>query len=287
MSNKRSQIVPSFRSSAKWLASRCFRSCTIILLVLTISLSAFSQSSGSSSSGGAPRRDPQAIAAVEQALDALGNKTAYLHVHTIVIRGNIQTVDGQAISSFLWEDDLSGKIPEFRKEIRSGNSVALLVSGHGTPSQHRDGRQRQLPVQVALALPPFYVPGVVLTRQLNNPTYSFQLVDDADGLIHVRTSWQLNLGTASVSVQDWYFSTNTKLPVRVQYVLPNSEKPSQLKPVFLEFSDFRTVTASGIAIPFSMIGHGVNQQIRKFAVTEAQINTPIDSNHFEMNGGQQ
>jgi len=254
---------------------------------LTISLSAFSQSSGSSSSGGAPRRDPQAIAAVEQALDALGNKTAYLYVHTIVIRGNIQTVDGQAISSFLWEDDLSGKIPEFRKEIRSGNSVALLVSGHGTPSQHRDGRQRQLPVQVALALPPFYVPGVVLTRQLNNPTYSFQLVDDADGLIHVRTSWQLNLGTASVSVQDWYFSTNTKLPVRVQYVLPNSEKPSQLKPVFLEFSDFRTVTASGIAIPFSMIGHGVNQQIRKFAVTEAQINTPIDSNHFEMNGGQQ
>src|SRR5258707_1111645 len=91
------------------------------------------------STAGPPVREPQAIAVVEQAVAALGGADAQQTVRTAVIRGTMQTADSPAASSFLWEDDLSGKVPEFRKEIRSVGSVHIFISGHGEPAHQRNG----------------------------------------------------------------------------------------------------------------------------------------------------
>jgi hypothetical protein len=261
-------------------------SAVISLLALILgTIAALAQAPGCNALAGGPAvRDPQAVAVMESALAALCGKDAHATLRTAVIRGNMQSAEGKAVSAFLWEDDLSGKMPEFRKETGAGDSAQVLVSGHGAPAQQRGGAPKRLPWQAALALPPLYLPGVVLARQLNNPSYSLRWVGTGNGLNHVRVCWGLNAATAAVSIQDWYFDPGASLPVRVEYVLPNTEQPGQTKPASLEFSDFRAV--SGVALPFSLVARSASQQIHRFAVADAQINIPIDAAHFELPGRQ-
>ena len=247
---------------------------------------AFAQNlSLNASAAGSTVRDPQAIALVEQALAALGGADAQQTVRTAVIRGTMQTADSPDASSFLWEDDLSGKVPEFRKEIRSGNSVHVFISGHGEPAHQKNGRLRKLARQVALAVPPLYLPGVILAGQLRDQSRSFQFVNDNSGFSHVRTAWNFGSATAFNYPQDWYLDPSTKLPVRVQYMVPSTQMLGHMEPASMDFSDFRVI--SGIAVPFKIIGHGAGQQARTFAVTSVQTNTIIGPTHFELNGGQQ
>src|SRR5260370_4790651 len=258
-----------------------------LALMILISIAAFGQNVPSGAlAGTATVREPQAIAVVEQALAALGGHEAHKQVRTTVIKGTTQEWDAQVVSSFLWEDDVSGKVPEFRKEIRSGDTVRTFVSGHGTPAHLHEGRSTQVPLQSALAAPPLHLPGVVLARELGNPSYSFRVIQDSGGgLLHVQAAWKLNPGTISLGAQDWYFDPTTKLPVRVQYLLPDTQKPGHTMAAAIEFSDFRNV--SGIGVPFQMRSHGASGGSRLFTVTDAQTNGSIAASKFEVQGEQQ
>jgi len=233
--------------------------------------------------GRSPERDPRAISAVEQALAALGGKNANLQVRTIVIRGTLRIEGEQAPSSFLWEDDLSGRLPEFRKEILSADQAHVFVSGHGTPAHVTGGRHAQVGLQHALAVPPLNMPGLALARELKDQSYSFELIGDNTGLIHVRTFWDVVSGS-SFAQQDWYFDSNTHSPVRVEYFLPSTQRAGSA-PASMEFSDFRLI--SGVAIPHKIVGHGPDQRSRTFTVTSVQTNVNIESAEFELKGGQQ
>ncbi len=256
-------------------------------LILSLFLAgAVAAQTSSPTTSSQPVRDPQAIVVVEQAMAALGGHEAHRGVRSVAIKGTMQEPDSQAASSFLWEDDFTGKTPEFRKEVRSGNSVRTFVSGHGTPAHIQEGKVRQMPAQAAWAAPPFYLPGIVLARELKNQSYSFRLIQSAgDGpLIHVRVSWELNSVTASLGAQDWYFDPGNSLPVRVQYMLPSTAKPGYLKSAAIEFSDFRS--NAGIAVPFHMTNYGVDGKARSFIITEVQTNATFGASHFEAQGGQ-
>jgi hypothetical protein len=123
--------------------------CAAVLLSISLML-------GQTSS---PVRDPQAVAVVEQALVALGGKASHAQVRTAIMHGT-QQVQGSQSGSFVWEDDLSGSVPEFRKEIRNGDSVRTFTSGHGSPARRReDDAVKKLAVQVSWAVPPLYLPG--------------------------------------------------------------------------------------------------------------------------------
>ncbi len=237
------------------------------------------------STDGHPVREPQAMAAVEQALAGLGGKAANLQVRTAVIRGSFQLEGDSATSSFLWEDDLSGKVPEFRKEIHSGDKIQTFVSGHGAPAHTHDGAVRPLSLQIGVSALPFYLPGIVLSRELGNPDYSFQVVNDSSGFIHVRTSLELNAAAASITPQDWYFDATTKMPVRVQYLLPSNHRFGRPKGATLDLSDFRNV--SGITIPFRIVTHGLDSKSRTATVADVEVNGAIDRTHFELSGSQQ
>ncbi len=206
-------------------------------------------------------------------------------MRTTVLHGTMQLAGSTTMSSFLWEDDLSGNVPEFRKEIRSGNSMRVFVSGHGMPAQQRNDRQKQLSQQIVLAAPPLYLPGVVLARQLKDQGCSFRLINEDSDLIHIRISWDINSTTSFSSPQDWYLDPGTKLPVRVRYLPPSTQQLGHVDPASMDFSDFRVI--SGIAVPFKIVGHGSDQQRRTFVVTDAQTNSKIDPTHFETTRGQQ
>lgn len=238
------------------------------------------------SASGPPVRDPQAIAAVERVLTALGGQAAQLQIRTTSLQGTVETANSAVPGSFLWEDDLSGPKPEFRKELHFGSSTRIFVSGHGSPVASHDGVRRSLMQHTALASPPFYLPGVVLATALRYPHVSIRLIhDDRSPLIHVLTSWDLNPLTAFITPQDWYFDPGTLLPVRVEYRVPNTENASKAEPASLEFSDFRSI--SGIGVPFRVVSHGPDGQTRVFTVTSAQTNIPFSPSYFEVNGGGQ
>ena len=205
-------------------------------------------------------------------------------MRTAAVSGQMHEQSG-ATSTFTWEDDLRGNIPEFHKVMRSANSVHAVVSGHGSAGHQEDGKNRSLPPQVSWGMPPLHLPGVVLSRELNNPLYSLRIVADESGLMHIRTAWKLNSVTASVTAQDWFFDPVTNLPAKVQYLLPNTLNPSRKAAASLVFGDFRAV--SGVLAPFNLTGYGADRKIRTFMIQDLKINVPIDPTHFELNGGQQ
>lgn len=234
--------------------------------------------------GGPPVRDPQALGIVEEVVSVLGGKQAQLAVHTSALSGTFVIADSQSSGTFIWEDDFSGAKPEFRKELNDGRTVRVFVSGHGTPAASRDGKSRQLRDHASL-VSPLYLPGVTLATILRNQHYSIRLVADTSGLAHIRTSWDLNPATAFITQQDWYFDAASRLPVRVEYRVADTENAARAQAASMEFSDFHSVT--GIQIPFHIVGHGPDGQTRTFIVTQAETNIAISRNRFETDGGQQ
>lgn len=259
-----------------------------LAFIFFMSMAAFGQNSQTGSvDPNTPVRDPQAVAIVEQALAALGGFDVHQQFRTAVIRGTARVSDSQDVATFLWEDDFTGNSPEFRKETHSGDSVRIFVSGHGTPTRNHDGKARQLAPQSALSAPPFYLPGVVLTRETRNQSYSVRLIQGPGdgGLVHVRMSLELNQVTVPFGVQDWYFDPVSGLPVRVQYMLPNTEKLGGLTPATIEFSDFRSTV--GITVPFQITSRAADNKVRSYTITGVQINVNIDTARFEAQGGRQ
>src|SRR5258708_24715815 len=92
----------------------------LVAIILAGSISVLGQTQPPSSAqklrvdaDGPPVRDSQALGFVEQALAALGGKDAQLQMRTTVLHGTMQLAGSTTMSSFLWEDDLSGNVPEF------------------------------------------------------------------------------------------------------------------------------------------------------------------------------
>jgi hypothetical protein len=233
-----------------------------------------------------PVRDPEAISVVEQALGALGGQQSNLQLRTAVIRGTMQGEGEQTTSILLWEDDFGNKLPEFRKEIRSGATVRMFVSGHGSPAHQHDGTVQPLSRQIGLATAAFYLPGVVLARELNNPDYSFRFIRDNSGFIHIRTVWELNPATAAITSQDWFFDATTKMPVRVQSLMPSNHRLGQTKASTVAFSGFRSV--SGILVASHFVTQGPDSKSKTITISDVEINgAAIDRTHFELSGSQQ
>lgn len=76
-----------------------------------------------------PQRDPAAVAAVHQAVTALGGSAAVGLVMDATVTGTIQPASGSSLTAgkFKWED----APPEFRYSLQTGAETRVFASGHG------------------------------------------------------------------------------------------------------------------------------------------------------------
>ena len=197
-----------------------------------------------------PAREPAAIALAEQTLLALGGQGAISQIQDCLAQGTIQRpLDPKAPSaSFTWKN--SGN--EFRYEE---DGRPTLVTGHGKPAKVKGGKLTHLLGSATISDFPAHLAAVQLLRRLRNPRFGFAALPDsqADGhaVSRIKT-WSSGPDLVQqLTTQIWFIDKSSDLPLRVEYVEPDSHYPRLQGHFAVEFSDWRTV--SGVMVPFRIV----------------------------------
>ena len=249
-----------------------------LLLILSSSPRLNSQQSVTSS-----LRDPQAVASVQKAVNALGG-AALSQIHDASVQGSIQILTSSKTESLtvLWEDAWGTGAPAFRRESHLGASTSVLVSGNGQPVDSQSGIATKVPKHVAFSCAAFHLPGVILAAQLNNAAYSFKLVEitAVNGLsaIHIQSALTTDQIASALSLQDWYFDPSSGLPLRVDYRIVNSPDLLNSGIVSMQFASFQSV--SGILVPFRLIETGLTGEQDVVTITSVTLNSGLSPSEF-------
>jgi hypothetical protein len=243
----------------------------------------------SASSQSAPQRDQQAIAAIQQAIVALGG-SANGQVKNAVVQGTILITSETPNQSatFVWKDDLSGSQPAYRREFQQGSSNGVLVSGNGSPTSTQDGKTESVPGQTSLAYVPFHLPGVVLAGELNNPSYDLKYLgtSEVNGLpaIKVQTSVSRSKSViaAILSEQVWYFDSASGLPVHLEYRITSDKHIASPRTASVEYANYRQF--AGVLVPVQMIEHGLAGEEDTVTVTSVSLNAGVNPSDFLVTG---
>jgi hypothetical protein len=197
-------------------------------------------------------RDPQAIAVVQSAINAMGGTGAIASIESSIVAGS--SVNNAAASngtqSFVWT--YAGS--EFRNENDAQTGSHILVSNGGVPEDLQNGSWLAAPVAIMQTNLPYHIPALVLLDEINNGNYSFgslgTMTVDGINALHVPSRDNSDATTLAYTTQDWYFDPTTQLPVRVEYQIPVDQNPQHSLQASIDFSIFRVV--SGIAVPFQL-----------------------------------
>jgi hypothetical protein len=178
------------------------------------------------------RRDEKAVQAVTQALSAMGGSAVWSQVASTIVTGSCATpvVHGGVISNFRW----TTKGREFRYETDTDRNGPIYLSSHGSPKIATHSGNTNLSYENGLRRLPFYLPGLILTKVLNEDTTRSLLMLGAypiEGIdaIHIRTIEYQGLTKLQGTQQDWWFNTNNGMPMQVIYVLPTNDNTHYLQ----------------------------------------------------------
>lgn len=231
----------------------------------------------------APKRDPQALAAIQNAISMLGGP-ALSQVRDASVQGNIQVLSGPSVesASVVWEDAWGKGVTAFRRESHVGGSVSVLLSNSGQPVDLQDGITTKVPQHIGFSCAAIHLPGIILAAQLNNPGYSFQFMGTTalNGLpaIHIQSALSTDPIASALSLQDWYFDSSSGLPLRVDYRIANS--PDLMNPgiASMQFANFQSV--SGILVPFRLTETGLTGDQDVVTITSATFNSGLSPSQF-------
>jgi hypothetical protein len=246
----------------------------------------------SSSSQSAPQRDQQAIAAIQQAITALGG-SANGQVKNAVVQGTILITSETPNQSatFVWKDDLSGNQPAYRREFQQGSSTGVLVSGNGSPTSTQDGKTESVPGQISLTYVAFHLPGVALAAELSNPNYDLKYLGTGEvngsPAIKVQTSVSRSKSViaAILSEQVWYFDSASGLPVRLEYRITSDKHIGSPRTASVDYANYRQF--AGILVPVQMIEHGISGEQDTLSVTSVSLNGGVSPSDFLSAGNAQ
>jgi hypothetical protein len=249
--------------------------CFFLTLLVLVNVAAFEDQ---------PRRDPQAVAVLQQAVAVLGGEAAYAQVRDAVTTGMIGAAPGSSArtGSFVWK--VAGE--EFRREFRSGSSEAVTVSGSGSPTHTRDGKSKRIAYHVVLASPPLHLPGLVLYRQLASREYSMKFIGTETvagrAAVHIQTCLERTEVSTLITVQEWFFDAATGLPLRVEFRIPDTKIASDYIEAAAEFSDFRAV--NGLLLPFRITSYHDKQLWTVAQVGSVAVNAGVNPAEFAAQG---
>lgn len=233
-----------------------------------------------------PQRDPQAVAAIQQAIAAMGGQNAAAQIQTVVAQATLTPTRGSAdpLGSVVFEDAFTSQGHEFKDSFRSANLVQSFVSGHGAPGVVSNARIRKFTPHIALFRQATHLPIVLLSQVLANANCSIEFVGSTNlngvAAIQIHLHVDTDILQQTLSVQDWYFDPVTGLPLRMEYRLPDSANALYFVPAACDFSDFRPV--QGILFPFRIVSYrdGIAQNTLSF--DSVSLNQAVASSDFDL-----
>lgn len=225
-----------------------------------------------------PNRNSQANQIVAASLAAMGGSQAFAHVRDVTVQGSMKPADPAAApGAFTWIT--SGH--EFRVEINQAGANTVFTSNHGSGVIQAQRRRARLPVHFQAANAPFYLPGLVLARELADTHWvpSFVGAETLAGIpvLHLRLNNRTSKVPAGRLQQDWYFDAASHLPLRVEFQLPGAagwERDS------LEFSSYALV--SGMQMPMELAFYQNETLSVHDVVSRVQINANPSPALFEL-----
>jgi len=227
-----------------------------------------------------PTRDGGAIEIVQRAISSLGATNSLTAVQDCVLSGVSESDSNPDLrEEFTWTT--AGA--EFRFEVNSAKGAGFFVSGHGTPANVHDGKVTRINYHVAKANLPYYLPGLVLSRELANPNFSVKY--EGASTVGGRQAAHVHLGDASdklaslVTPQEWYFDLSSGLPLRVEFRIPPNENAAAFIKGTYDFSDFRSV--SGMLTPFQIAYTRERMRPRVITFNSVLFNAGISPSIFD------
>jgi hypothetical protein len=251
----------------------------LFLLFLCGSISLFSQNQ-------TPVRDDRALMIVQTAIVSMGAANSESVIQDCVLIGtNDSDSEKEPHKDFTWT--IAGN--EFRYDVTSAKGSGYFVSGHGKPANVSNGKVTAIREYVARASLPYYLPGLLLSRELASSNYSISYVGTAS--VNGRQAVQVHLSDGSdkiaalVTPQDWYFDLSTGIPLRVEFRIPPNENPKDFVIGTFDFSGFQTV--SGMRIPFKISFFQEKHPLKRLRFKSVAFNVGVSASIFDApEGGQ-
>jgi hypothetical protein len=232
-----------------------------------------------------PVRDAQAVAAVQNAINALGGAALISQEQSWLIQGNKISASGAPApsGSFTWEAAGS----EYRFEDSTPAGKDLFVTGHGNPTQISASKSQAISPYMAQAM---FVPalvGPVLLQEFQNQSYSIRYggtgsIGTASVLI-VTTAAETTYPDNVITPQTWYFDSSTGLPIRVEFRSPAPRHPASYANERFDYSDLRV--NGGAVFPFQINLSIEGQPLETFYVSTISVNANVPSSDFDAPSG--
>jgi hypothetical protein len=233
-----------------------------------------------------PRSDPQAVSVLQQAMVAMGGRDVPARVQSVLAQGS--SVPAPGISdppgSVSMEDFFSSQSHEFKDTFQSAGLTQTFVSGHGNPELLSNGHTKKLTPHVANARLATHLPMMVLAQFLANTNCNISLVGQAtvngQAAIQVHIHIDTDIVQQTLSVQDWFFDPVTRLPLRVEYRIPDTTNVLFFLKAAADFSDFRSV--HGILFPFRLVSYVDGKPRDMLTFSTLAVNQPVASADFDL-----
>jgi hypothetical protein len=232
-----------------------------------------------------PVRDAQAVAAVQNAVNALGGAAVIGQARSCVVQGNVTGSPGALTpsGSFRWE--AAGAEYRFEGSASAGNN--LFVTGHGNPAQSSAGKSQAISPYVARAM---FVPalvGPVLLQELQNQSYSIRFSGTdtigTESVLIITTAAETTYPDNVITPQSWYFDASTGLPVRVDFRSPAPRYPASYVNERFDYSDFRVI--AGTIFPFQISLSINGQPVQTFGINTISVNASVPPSDFDAPSG--
>jgi hypothetical protein len=230
-----------------------------------------------------PTRDPQALKIVQTAIHNLSATNSATAIQDCVLTGTSESDSNPDLrKEFTWT--IAGN--EFRFDVKNSKGRGVFISGHGSPVNVSSGKTTKINYHVAKANVPYYIPGLLLSRELANPNFSVKFVGVA--VVGGQKTIQAHLENGSdklsslVTPQDWYFDPSSGLPLRVEFRIPTNENAADWVKGVYDFSNFRSVDR--VLTPFTILF--TRQRMRPQVITFSSVtfNTGISPSVFDTPG---
>jgi hypothetical protein len=227
-----------------------------------------------------PTRDGGAIEIVQRAISSLGATNSLTAVQDCVLSGVSESDSNpDSRTDFTWT--VAGD--EFRFDVKRAGGSGFFLSGHGRPANVFNGKLTAVNYHVAKANLPYFLPGLLLSRELSNPNFSVKYLGPSSVGGKQAKHVQLSDGSGKleflISPQDWYFDPSSGLPLRVEFRIPTNENAADWIKGVYDFSNFQPVT--GMLIPFQILFSRERMLPHVITFNSVVFNTGISPSIFD------